>query len=117
MEVHAIPTALIAIVVCLFTVGALELGRWLGARGSHPSDEATAALSVIKNAVLGLLALLLAFSFSLASSRYDARRELVVQEANAIGTAYLRAELLDEGVRRAYAADLRAYADTRLAYF
>ena len=50
----------------------------------------------IVSAVLGLLALLLGFTFSLAIGRYEERRSLVVQEANAIGTAYLRAQLLGE---------------------
>src|SRR5881394_263672 len=50
----------------------------------------------IVGAYLGLLALLLAFTYSLSLSRYEQRRSLVTQEANAIGTAYLRAQLLDE---------------------
>src|SRR6478735_9623096 len=51
--------------------------------------------SYLVGGILGLLALLLAFSFSMALDRYEERRHLVVKEANAIGTAYLRAQLLD----------------------
>lgn len=95
----------------------IEAGYRIGANGSPLSEEASSAVGIIKGAVLGLLGLLLAFSFSLASTRYDMRRELVVQEANAIGTAYLRGQLLAEPVRASYEKDLRAYTDNRLAYF
>ena len=65
--------------------------------------------------MLGLLALLLAFSFSMAVQRYDDRRQLVVQEANAIGTAYLRAQLLDEPHRARLSKLLVDYTDNRIA--
>ena len=65
--------------------------------------------------MLGLLALLLAFSFSMAVQRYDERRQLVVQEANAIGTAYLRAQLLDEPHRARLSGLLVDYTDNRIA--
>jgi hypothetical protein len=68
------------------------------------------------SAVLGLLALLLGFTFSLALNRYETRRDLVVQEANAIGTVWLRAQLLQEPVRATLLGQLRAYADARLAW-
>jgi hypothetical protein len=64
--------------------------------------------------ILGLLALVLAFTFSLAASRFDARRQTVLQEANAIGTAYLRARLLGEPQRSEIAKLLREYVDVRL---
>jgi hypothetical protein len=68
------------------------------------------------SAVLGLLALLLGFTFSVALSRYEARRELVVQEANAIGTTWLRVQLLQEPNRAAMSQMLRQYVDARLAW-
>jgi hypothetical protein len=64
-------------------------------------------------ATLGLLAFLLAFTFGLAASRYDTRRQLLLEEANAIGTTYLRAGMLPEG-RDGIRALLRQYVDTRL---
>jgi hypothetical protein len=66
------------------------------------------------SAVLGLLALLLGFTFSLALNRYEARRDLVVQEANAIGTTWLRAQLLEQANKTAMSALLRSYLDARL---
>ncbi|MEE4317514.1 MAG: hypothetical protein V2I74_11095 [Erythrobacter sp.] len=77
--------------------------------------EGEANDAFIVSAVLGLLALLLGFTFSLALSRYEDRREMVLQEANAIGTAYLRAQLIDEPQRARVSAILVEYADNRLA--
>ena len=66
-------------------------------RWSH-SDQAEGRNqeSYLVGSMLGFLALLMAFSFSMALDRYEERRHLVIQEANAIGTAYLRTQLLDE---------------------
>jgi hypothetical protein len=67
------------------------------------------------SAVLGLLALLLGFTFSLAIDRFDARRSLVLQEANIIGTTYLRTQLLPEPHRTRISGLLVAYTDNRIA--
>lgn len=69
----------------------------------------------IVTSVLSLLGILLGFTFSLAVDRYDARRVLVLEEANAVGTAYLRAQLLEEPYRSQLGAQLVAYADNRIA--
>jgi hypothetical protein len=65
-------------------------------------------------AVLGLLAFMLAFTFGLAASRFDARRQVVLEEANAIGTTYLRTRLLPEPERSETAKLLREYVDVRV---
>lgn len=83
--------------------------RWAG-RGEDHSQE-----GYLVGSMLGVLALLLAFSFSMALNRYEERRHLVVQEANAIGTAYLRAQLLDEPHRGRLSRLLVAYTDNRIA--
>ena len=64
--------------------------------------------------MLGLLALLLAFTFSLALQRYEDRSQAIVAEANAIGTAYLRAQLLPKEMRLTVQATLRMYLDIRV---
>jgi len=71
----------------------------------------------ILGAVLGLLALILGFSFSVALDRFDSRRLLVLDEANAIRTAYLRSQILQGPNRDALSGILREYVDVRLAYF
>lgn len=64
--------------------------------------------------ILGLLAFLLAFTFGLAAARFEARRQTVLEEANAIGTTYLRARLLPDPERTESAKLLREYVDVRL---
>jgi hypothetical protein len=66
-------------------------------------------------AALGLLALLMGFTFSLATDRFDKRRMLVLDEANTIGTTYLRAQLLEEPHRTRLSRLLVAYTDNRIA--
>jgi hypothetical protein len=71
--------------------------------------------SYIVSAVLGLLALLLGFTFSLATERFEARRLLVMEETNAIGTAYLRTQLLGEPHRARLSHLLIAYTENKIA--
>jgi len=77
-------------------------------------EEAKGQEEIILSAVLGLLALLLGFTFSLAVDRFEMRRALVVEEANAIGAAYLRAQLLDEPHRTRMSRLLQRYTDVRI---
>lgn len=67
------------------------------------------------SSVLGLLALLIGFTFALAIDRYETRRGLVLEEANAIGTLYLRTQLLEEPYRSHISRLLVEYTDTRVA--
>ncbi len=99
--------ALLAAAMVVLTEGFFRLGR-------RRATDTAKDLGPIDTGIAGLLGLLLAFSFSMAESRFDARRQLVVEEANAIGTAYLRCALLD-GVDRTFCEDrLRRYVDVRV---
>jgi len=80
------------------------------------AEASKSQLTTIQAAVMGLLALLLAFSFAMAESRFAIRQSLVVEEANAIGTVSLRARLLPEPYNNEVAELLRQYLDTRIAY-
>jgi hypothetical protein len=104
----------IFVVLTLVFAGAAEAGsRLAGRRSDTIGDRELAEVSTIQAAVLGLVALLLGFTFSMAATRFDARKELVRDEANAIGTAWLRAELLPEPQRGNVMRLLRSYVDTR----
>lgn len=105
--------------VFLSTVAAvllsIEGGYRLGTYRRRLSErEDRAPVGEMVAATLALLAFLLAFTFGLAASRFDVRRGLVVEEANAIGTAYLRASLLPEPHRSEVRNLLRDYVDVRL---
>lgn len=95
-----------------------EVGRRIGvARLARDTNGLAQGAGAAEGAVFGLLGLLIAFSFSGAASRFEDRRHLIVEEANAIGTAYLRLDLLP-GDARAELKDLfRRYLDSRLATY
>jgi hypothetical protein len=80
-------------------LGATAIGAFLGHRVRHLSDSLKEPFGILQAALLGLVGLLLAFGLSLAVTRYENRRADVVTEANAIGTAYLRAQTLPEPIR------------------
>jgi hypothetical protein len=91
---------------CGFRLGRLRAGR--------TQKESDAAVGTIVTAELGLLAFLLAFSFGIVVSRYDVRRHVLLDEANAIGTAYLRAAMLPDTQRASIRHLLREYTDVRI---
>ena len=82
--------------------------------GIQESGESVAQEGYLLGAALGLLGLLLAFTFGMVLNRYEARRALATQEANAIGTSYLRAQLLDEPHRTRLSELLVAYTENRI---
>src|SRR5262245_17923843 len=86
-------------ILCFVTLwAAAGLGAWLK-RGATPSEERSNDFGLIVAAALTLLGLLIGFTFSMAANRYDQRKNLEEAEANAIGTQYLRADLLAEADR------------------
>jgi len=70
-----------------------------------------------EGALLGLLALLLSFTFNMSSSRHDTRIKVIVAEANNIGTAVLRADLYPDSIRKAFRHDFKAYVESRIEFF
>lgn len=99
-------------------LAATEIGYRLGSRLHRTNDEARRQqVGSIQGAILGLLALLLGFTFAMAAARYENRRVLVLDEANAIGTTYLRAKLLGEDHQQKIEQLLRRYVDARLDFY
>ena len=110
--------SLFAVGLFVGMIGLLELGRRLGRRRQAKDEErARAGLGAVEGAVFALLGLLIAFTFSGAASRFDARRELIVREANAIGTAWLRLSLLPAHAQPELRDMFRRYLDLRLAVY
>jgi hypothetical protein len=91
--------------------GGYRFGRW---RRTRTVEEKEAPVGAMVGAILGLLAFVLAFTFGLAANRFEARRQAVLEEANAIGTTYLRTRLLPEPQATASAQYLRVYVDARV---
>jgi hypothetical protein len=114
MHLYTIPAWQLALGFMLLLALAVEVGHRGGRRSKHLDHE---GLAIVQGAVIGVVGLLLAFSFTLASSRYDLRKELAVKEANAIDTLYRRAKLLPEPTRSGVRERLRSYVEARFEYF
>jgi hypothetical protein len=84
------------------------------ARSKEPIGE---DLGAISGTLLGLLALMLAFTFGMSNSRYDSRRALVVEEANDIGTVILRTDIFPDSIRQELRAQLKEYVKARVEYY
>jgi hypothetical protein len=96
----------------------LELGRWKGARARHGQPgEIDPGLTAVDGAVFALFGLLIAFTFSSAAARYDTRRQLIADEANAVGVAYLRLDLVSPELQPPLRQLFRDYLDARLAAY
>lgn len=113
--VNALPLWLLFVFTLALSLLAVAAGTWLAAIAlRHQAKEPEAPLGSLVSAVLGLLAFILAFTFGMASARFDARRELVLEESNAVGTTYLRAGLLPQQQKLEIRRLLREYVDVRL---
>ena len=95
-------------------LGTTVLGVVVGRRLRAHADALPEPVGVLQAALLGLVALILAFGLTMAVGRYDARRVAVVDEANAIGTTHLRAQMLREPMRTRSLEQLVRYTDTAL---
>jgi hypothetical protein len=108
----------VAVAILFGILLSLMLGRWMGRRAIARHDAAGApSISSLEAAVFGLLGLLIAFTFSGALSRFDLRRAQAVDEANAVGTAYLRIDLLPASAQSALRESFRNYIDARIATY
>src|SRR5215472_16199663 len=81
------------------------------------ADDVKEDFGVIQAATLTLLALIIGFSFSMATSRYDLRKNYEEAEANAIGTEYVRAGLMPASDAAKVRTQLRKYTDLRIAFY
>lgn len=114
--VSGAPIVWISATLFFWTALAAALGTWLRARWRRKGDaEESSREGYVVSAMLGLLALLMGFTFSLAIERFETRRVLVMQDANAIGTAYLRTQLLSEPHRARLSKLLVTYTDNLIA--
>jgi hypothetical protein len=99
------------VLILLAVEAGYRVGKWRQRRGEVEGETPVGAMVA---AILGLVAFLLAFTFGMAASRFELRRELVLGEANAIGTTYLRAALVPEPHRTEIRTLLRDYVDLRV---
>jgi hypothetical protein len=101
-----------ALVLTVAVLGATAIGLALGRRVRHLSDTLKEPFGTLQAALLGVVGLILAFGLSLAVTRYENRRDAVVDEANTIGTTYLRAQTLPEPMRSKSLSLLASYTES-----
>ena len=110
LHIIGIYFSIVLLIRLSFEIG-YRIGKYVKLKGDK---EASNALSPMVGGLLGMLAFVLAFTFSMAAGNHDLRKHYVLDEANAIGTAYLRADLLDSSSQNAIRNLLREYVDIRI---
>jgi hypothetical protein len=115
---YGVNGVLIAVVLFVLLMAAVEFGYRIGIRVlTKISEESKSPVGIIAAAILGLLALLLGFTFAMAQSRFEMRQQGVVDESNSIGAAFLRSRPLPEPSRTEAVGLLRSYVDVRLDFY
>jgi hypothetical protein len=118
MHIDMFPIWGIFLGTIFIVLASIELGHRIGHHTHRRSaDEKEGAVSGMSGAILGITAFILAFSFSIVSSRYDLRRSLVREDANAIRIAWARSAFLPEPARAESQRMLRRYLDIRTRFF
>jgi hypothetical protein len=111
------PTLTIAVIIFILIIIFYLLGYYLRRRANIKNPEKSKAdLGALNGTLLGLLALLLAFTFGMSNSRFDTRRQLIVEEANDIGTVILRTDMYPDSVRQLLRVNLKEYVEARIAF-
>lgn len=114
MHIHQLDLWLTGLALLTLLLATAEIGFRLGRRfaRNQVNDAVRSQFTTIEGAEFALIGLLLAFTFSMAISRYESRRVAIVAESNAIGTAYLRAQTLEPVDAARLQQVLRDYTDT-----
>lgn len=111
MDLHSYPLLTVFLIGLAAILLATEIGRRLGLRSAARNDT---QLGTLEAGILGMLALMIGFTFAMALARFDSRRDAVMDEVNAIGTAALRARLLPAPHDRQSLEFLRDYVKARI---
>ena len=119
MEVNKLldlfPLWMLFLITVFIVLISIEIGYWVARYHRQRSEEVSAApVGAMVGAILGLLAFMQAFTFGFAASRFEEKKQIVLAEANAVKTAYLRAGLMPEPITTDSRNLLREYVDVRL---
>ncbi len=118
MMVYVINHPRVLALLCLLTMWIMSLlGVWIRAHLRIPNDTDKDNLTLVVSATLTLLGLIIGFTFSMAATRYDQRRLYEEGEANAIGTEYVRADLLPASAASNVKLSLREYLKWRIEFY
>jgi hypothetical protein len=116
VELAATSMAGFTLLVFVVQLAARELGCWMAARRLARGDEPSEGVGVVVTGMLGLLGFVLALTLSFANTRFQERRDATLTEANAIGTAWLRAQAIDHPRSAEIARLIEDYTRLRIEF-
>lgn len=104
--------------LCLVLFSLMVLAMFSGQKFARTKLKLDSShVSSLNGALLALLAFILGFTYSMSNQRYDVRKEVIIQEANDLGTAILRADVFADSIRTPLRADFKRYLEARIAYY
>lgn len=113
---YSIPEWLIGLGTLVLLIVSVEIGYWIGLKAKvEMTQPMKSQISTIQTAILTIFTFLLGFTFAMALSRFDNRKQMVVKESNAIGTAVLRSKLLPENQRAKMIELFRQYVNVEFS--
>ena len=115
--IHNTDASILCIMLFIAMILMVALGKYIGKIWRQEKGEPRGGVNSLMAAMYALFGFILAFTFGMSGSRYENVRNVVVSEANNIGTAVLRADLYPDSVRDAFRADFKNYLEARIAYY
>jgi len=115
--IHNTDASLLCIFLFIAMIGLVALGRFAKKIWRKDESEPSGGVNALLTSVFALFGFILAFTFGMSGNRYDNVRMVVLEEANDIGTAVLRADLYSDSVRDAFRSDFKRYLEARIAYY
>src|SRR3954447_24450274 len=115
--IHKTDALVLCLVLFLGMWVMVGVGRLAGKYWKQDQGEPMGGVSSILSGLFGLSAFMLAFTFGMSGSRYSQVRDLIIDEANNIGTAMLRSDLYGDSVRQAFRGDFKKYLDARIFFY
>jgi hypothetical protein len=119
MEAHTVAIVLFAGMICAYILGRILARSW-HARKIEPDGEGLVeggGVGAILGALFALFGLILAFTFGMSGSRYEGVRNIMIEEANDIGTVILRTDLYPDSMRKILKEELKNYVEARISYY
>ena len=116
-QIFQVPALFIAAFFCIAIFSLNWLGHRVRVNLAKRYPDKDIGLGTAEGALMGLMALLLAFSFNMSSTKYEVRRQTIIDEANLLNTVYLRLDLYPDSIRRSVMNDFKNYVDSRIEYF
>lgn len=114
---HSFLNDLDTAVIIFFLFLSMLASIWIGYKMAYKKPEINSMATELISPLLGLLALLMAFTFGMSNSRYDDRKSNLIDEANCIGTAVLRADIYPDSIKNEFKKDFKAYLSSRKDFY